>query len=82
VPSAWLASFPLSAVEPCLSVPLQRGHQDVGSERQTEMASWFQAGFTQWWLKMAGASPSAGWVMQDRIADMIEEAPWWRLFTG
>ena len=46
------------------------------------MASWFQAGFTQWWLKMAGASPSAGWVMQDRIADMIEEAPWWRLFTG
>lgn len=46
------------------------------------MACWFQAGFTQWWQKMAETSPSAGWVVQDRIADMIDEAPWWGAFAA
>lgn len=34
------------------------------------------------WQNMAVTSPSAGWVVQDRIANMIDEAPWWEVFAA
>lgn len=76
VQSAMLALYLLLEGSVCPIV--QRDLWDVGFERPlggllvsgrvcTEVA------------KMAGTSPSIGWVVQGRIADMIDGAPWWEV---
>lgn len=69
---ARLLSFSLPAEEPCLSVPVCRG----------SLGCWFWEADASGAKKMAVISLSAGWVVQDSFANMIDEVPWWRVFAA
>lgn len=73
-------SLPRQKSPVCLSCCAERslGHRFF----EADANGWFQAGISQWWQKMIVTSPSAGCVVQYRIADMIDEAHWWGIFAA